>query len=107
MTCVCASRGRGSTRCGRSTGGRSGHEGRMPSLTLQAPLDGWCAPLSEVPDAVFADGMIGDGMAIDPTSGALLAPCEGEVVTLASGGHAVSVRAAPGVDVLVHLGIDS
>ena len=32
----------------------------MPSLTLQAPLDGWCAPLSEVPDAVFADGMIGD-----------------------------------------------
>ena len=79
----------------------------MPSLTLQAPLDGWCSPLSEVPDAVFADGMIGDGMAIDPTDGAVLAPCDGEVVTLAAGGHAVSVRAAPGVDVLVHIGIDS
>jgi phosphoenolpyruvate-protein phosphotransferase len=79
----------------------------MPSLTLQAPLDGWCAPLSEVPDAVFADGMIGDGMAIDPTSGAVLAPCDGEVITLPAGGHAVSIRAAPGVDVLVHVGIDS
>ena len=79
----------------------------MPSLTLQAPLDGWCAPLAEVPDAVFAEGMIGDGMAIDPTSGAVLAPCDGEVVTLAAGGHAVSVRAAPGVDVLIHIGIDS
>ncbi len=79
----------------------------MPSLTLQAPLDGWCAPLSEVPDAVFAEGMIGDGMAIDPTSGAVLAPCDGEVVTLPAGGHAVSIRAAPGVDVLIHVGIDS
>lgn len=79
----------------------------MPFLTLQAPLDGWCSPLSEVPDAVFADGMIGDGMAIDPTSGEVLAPCEGEVITLPAGGHAVSIRAAPGVDVLVHVGIDS
>lgn len=79
----------------------------MPSLTLQAPIDGWCAPLSEVPDAVFADGMIGDGLAIDPTSGAVLAPCDGEVITLPAGGHAVSIRAAPGVEVLVHVGIDS
>src|SRR5262245_8181967 len=79
----------------------------MPSLTLQAPLDGWCVPLSEVPDAVFAEGMIGDGMAIDPTSGEVLAPCDGEVITLPAGGHAVSIRAAPGVDVLVHVGIDS
>lgn len=79
----------------------------MPSLTLQAPLDGWCSPLSDVPDAVFAEGMIGDGMAIDPTSGTVLAPCDGEVITLPAGGHAVSVRAAPGVDVLVHVGIDS
>ena len=79
----------------------------MPALTLQAPLDGWCAPLSDVPDPVFAEGMIGDGMAIDPTSDVVLAPCDGEVVTLPAGGHAVSIRAAPGVDVLVHVGIDS
>src|SRR5689334_4607842 len=105
--CASGSRDRASTRCGRSIGWRSGHEARMPSLTLQAPLDGWCAPLSEVPDAVFAEGMIGDGMAIDPTNGAVLAPCDGEVITLPAGGHAVSIRAAPGVDVLVHVGIDS
>ncbi|MEJ1966831.1 MAG: phosphoenolpyruvate--protein phosphotransferase [Gammaproteobacteria bacterium] len=79
----------------------------MASLTLQAPLDGWCSPLSEVPDAVFAEGMIGDGMAIDPVSGVVVAPCDGEVIALPIGGHAVSVRAAPGVDVLIHVGIDS
>jgi len=79
----------------------------MPSLTVQAPLAGWCAPLAEVPDPVFAEGMIGDGLAIDPVSGIVLSPCDGEVVALPVGGHAVSVRAAPGVDVLVHVGIDS
>jgi len=79
----------------------------MPSLTLQAPLDGWCAPLAEVPDQVFAEGMIGDGMAIDPVSAVVHAPCDGEIIAVPEGGHAVSLRVAAGVEVLVHVGIDS
>jgi phosphocarrier protein FPr/phosphocarrier protein len=79
----------------------------MPSLTLQAPIDGWCAPLAEVPDQVFAEGMVGDGMAIDPVSGVVCSPCDGEIIAVPAGGHAVSIRAAPGVEVLVHVGIDS
>jgi multiphosphoryl transfer protein len=79
----------------------------MASLTLQAPLDGWCAPLADVPDAVFAEGMVGDGMAIDPVSGVVHAPCDGEVIAVPAGGHAVSIRAEPGVEVLIHVGIDS
>src|SRR5262249_48799515 len=74
---------------------------------LLAPLDGWCMPLSEVPDTVFAEGMIGDGVAIDPVSGSVIAPCDGEITTVPAGGHAVSIRSAQGVDVLVHVGIDS
>jgi phosphocarrier protein FPr/phosphocarrier protein len=76
-------------------------------LKLLAPFDGWCTPLEEVPDPVFAGRMLGDGLAIDPTSGALIAPCDGEVITLPDSGHAVSVRSPQGIDVLIHVGIDT
>ncbi|HYU96042.1 MAG TPA: phosphoenolpyruvate--protein phosphotransferase [Sphingomicrobium sp.] len=79
----------------------------MASLTVLAPLDGWCMPLAQVPDPVFAEGMIGDGVAIDPVSAVVVAPCDGEITTVPAGGHAVSIRTAEGVDVLVHVGIDS
>lgn len=72
-----------------------------------APFDGWCAPLDEVPDAVFSGRMLGDGIAIDPTSGLLCAPCEGEILTLPESGHAVSIGTADGFDVLIHIGIDT
>jgi phosphoenolpyruvate-protein phosphotransferase len=76
-------------------------------LKIIAPFDGWCAPLDEVPDEVFAGRMLGDGLAIDPTSGILLAPCEGEIVTLPGSAHAVSIRSPDGLDVLIHIGIDT
>jgi phosphoenolpyruvate-protein phosphotransferase len=76
-------------------------------LKIMAPFDGWCALLDEVPDAVFAGRMLGDGLAIDPTSGILAAPCEGEIMTLPDSGHAVSIRSPDGVDVLIHVGIDT
>ncbi len=76
-------------------------------LTLLSPLDGWLAPLAEVPDAVFADRMLGDGVAIDPTSGELRSPCDGEVIAIAKTQHAITIRAANGAEVLVHVGIDT
>jgi phosphoenolpyruvate-protein phosphotransferase len=72
-----------------------------------APFDGWCTLLDEVPDPVFAGRMLGDGLAIDPTSGILKAPCDGEIMTLPASGHAVSIRTPHGVDVLIHIGIDT
>ena len=79
----------------------------MPALKIMAPFDGWCAPLEEVPDPVFAGRMLGDGLAIDPTSGILTAPCDGEIMTLPASGHAVSIRTSRGVDVLIHVGVDT
>jgi phosphoenolpyruvate-protein phosphotransferase len=64
-------------------------------------------PLSEVPDAVFAGRMAGDGVAIDPTGGVLCAPCDGEIVPMKDARHAVTLRAAAGIDVLIHVGIDT
>ncbi|MEP6548758.1 MAG: phosphoenolpyruvate--protein phosphotransferase [Gammaproteobacteria bacterium] len=79
----------------------------MSNLQILAPFNGWCSPLEEVPDAVFAGRMLGDGLAIDPTNGSLLAPCAGEIITLPASAHAVSIRAAGGIDVLIHVGIDT
>ena len=79
----------------------------MSSLNIIAPFDGWCTPLDEVPDPVFAGRLLGDGVALDPTSGIVTAPCDGEIVTLPASGHAVSIRSLNGIDVLVHIGIDT
>jgi phosphoenolpyruvate-protein phosphotransferase len=79
----------------------------MSILQILAPCDGWCGTLDEVPDPVFAGRMLGDGVAIDPTSGILVAPCAGEIVTLPASAHAVSIRTAQGIDVLVHIGVDT
>jgi phosphoenolpyruvate-protein phosphotransferase len=79
----------------------------VSALKIIAPFDGWCATLDEVPDPVFAGRLLGDGLAIDPTSGIVIAPCDGEIVTLPASGHAVSIRSLHGVDVLIHVGIDT
>jgi phosphoenolpyruvate-protein phosphotransferase len=75
-------------------------------LWLLAPLSGWVLPLRDVPDPVFAQGMAGDGLAIDPTSAEVLAPCAGEVVLLPGARHAVTIRDGT-VEVMVHAGIDT
>ena len=77
------------------------------TLTLLAPLAGWSAPLDEAPDEVFAARLLGDGVAIDPTEGTLHAPCDAEVVLLPASRHAVTLRAAAGCQILLHVGIDT
>ena len=77
------------------------------NLILLAPLDGWVSPLGEVPDPVFADKMMGDGLAIDPTGSVLCAPCDGEVILLHAALHAITLRAANGAEILMHIGLDT
>ena len=77
------------------------------SLLVAAPLAGWALPLAEVPDPVFAEGMAGDGVAIDPTGSVLHAPCDGEVLDMKGARHAVTLRTALGIDLLMHVGIDT
>jgi multiphosphoryl transfer protein len=79
----------------------------MSILQILAPFDGWCSTLDEVPDPVFAGRMLGDGLAVDPTSSVLHAPCAGEIVTLPPSAHAISIRTAQGIDLLIHIGIDT
>ena len=81
----------------------------MKNQTLQilAPLDGPVVPIEEVPDPVFAEKMVGNGIAIDPVSQTLVAPCNGKVVQLHPSHHAVTIQTDTGVQVLLHLGIDT
>lgn len=76
-------------------------------LTLSAPLAGPVLPLRSVPDPVFATGAMGDGIAIDPLNDTLHAPCAGQVLQVARTGHAVTLRADNGAEVLLHLGLDT
>jgi len=76
-------------------------------LMLCAPLDGVVTPLGQVPDPVFAQGMMGDGIAIEPLSDRVLAPCDGVVATLHAARHAVTLRSDAGVDILIHVGLET
>ena len=77
------------------------------TLSFLAPMRGWVAPLDEVPDAVFAERMLGDGVAIDPTGSTLHAPCDAEVVSVARTNHAVTLRAHNGAEILIHIGLET
>lgn len=76
-------------------------------ISLLSPLSGLTLPLSEVPDAVFAGGMLGPGFAIDPTEGKVLAPCEGKVLNIHPSRHALTLEIVDGAQVLIHVGIDT
>ncbi|WP_242125471.1 phosphoenolpyruvate--protein phosphotransferase [Sphingobium sp. Sx8-8] len=79
----------------------------MGSIILTSPLQGWATAIDDVPDAVFSGRMLGDGVAIDPIGNMLHAPCDGEVLTLHASHHAVTLRGEGGVELLMHLGIDT
>ena len=76
-------------------------------IVLLAPMTGPVVPLANVPDPVFSGGMFGDGIGIDPLEGRLVAPCDGTITHLARTGHAVTLATAEGVEILLHIGIDT
>lgn len=79
-----------------------------PSVVrIAQPLAGRVLPLSEVPDAMFAEQTMGPGVAIEPTGDTVVAPADGTVTTLFPTGHAVGITLADGTELLIHIGIDT
>ena len=76
-------------------------------LTLTSPIEGTKVPLSEVKDEAFAGGALGPGIAISPWAGAVVAPCDGKVTVAFPTGHAYGLKSASGVQVLIHIGMDT
>ena len=77
-------------------------------MNVLSPVAGRVVPLQEVPDEVFAQGMAGDGGAVVPEgSGEVLAPISGALVKLFEGGHAFGIGGEGGVELIVHVGLDT
>lgn len=71
------------------------------------PIDGKINPLSEVPDQVFAEGMMGQGFAIAPTGNTVYSPIDGKIVSIFPTKHAIGLVTDTGVDILIHVGVDT
>ncbi|MDY2969654.1 MAG: beta-glucoside-specific PTS transporter subunit IIABC [Butyricicoccus pullicaecorum] len=74
---------------------------------VDCPMDGKLIPLGEVADETFASGVLGAGVALEPTDGTVYAPFDGTVETLLDSHHAIGLRSADGVELLVHIGRDT
>ena len=79
---------------------------KVPEVIL-APLTGKVVPLSEVPDPVFSDKVLGDGVAIIPADGKIVSPVDGEISTVAETGHAYGFTSEDGQEILVHVGLET
>ncbi|MCP9298198.1 beta-glucoside-specific PTS transporter subunit IIABC [Bacillus halotolerans] len=75
--------------------------------TVYAPFSGKVIPLSKVPDEVFSSGAMGQGLAIEPSDSKLYAPFDGTIVMVAPTKHAIGLRSTSGVELLVHIGLDT
>lgn len=76
-------------------------------VILNAPMTGTMLPLTEIEDKVFSSGAMGQGFAIDPANGLVLAPCNAEVMMVFPTKHAIGLKTQRGEEVLVHLGMDT
>lgn len=72
-----------------------------------APVAGVAKSLSEAPDPVFAQGMLGPGMAVDPSGGVVYAPVTGTITAAVATGHAIGITSKDGMEVLIHVGVDT
>jgi glucose-specific phosphotransferase system IIA component len=77
------------------------------SLQILAPTNGEVVPTSQVKDETFSKDMIGKGFAIIPIDGHFMAPMDGEITLLAETGHAFSIKNKQGIEILVHIGLDT
>ena len=75
--------------------------------SIHAPLTGKAVALEQVPDPVFSEKMMGDGMAIEPTENQVFSPVEGEVVSVFPTKHAITIRSKSGAEILIHMGLET
>jgi len=80
---------------------------KTSTVYLSSPIKGEILSLSSVPDATFADKILGDGFAVRPTEGVVYAPVSGKVAQLFRTNHAIGITTEDGLEILIHVGIDT
>lgn len=91
----------------RASNGSDDAAATAQTVELRAPLTGVMLPIEQVPDPVFAQKMVGDGISIDPLGNTLVAPVAGEIIDIQPSHHAVTIRTAEGLEILMHIGLDT
>ncbi len=81
--------------------------GKKDPVEVVSPVAGKAVPLSEVADPVFSQEVLGKGVAVIPSEGTFRAPFSGEIAVMFDTGHAVSIRGDNGVEIIVHIGLDT
>ncbi|KPU27378.1 hypothetical protein TR13x_04670 [Caloranaerobacter sp. TR13] len=80
---------------------------RNKSRDILAPMMGKIINIENVPDEVFSQKMVGDGIAIEPTDGIAVAPCDGKIIQIFPTNHAIGIETEEGLQILIHIGIDT
>lgn len=96
-------------RTGKETEGQEAglQEEGQPVCRILAPVAGKVIPLAEIPDPIFAGGILGDGVGIDPEVGEVCAPFDGTIASTTDTLHAIGLTGPGGVEMLIHVGIDT
>jgi len=76
-------------------------------MILKSPVVGRCFDISEIPDEVFSSKMLGNGIGFESTEGILYAPVDGEILQVFPTKHALILKSAEGIEILLHIGIDT
>lgn len=76
-------------------------------LILKTPIKGKVIDIEDVPDAVFSQKMVGDGIAIEPIEGKVVSPVDGEILHIMDTKHAIGLKSINGVEILIHIGVDT
>jgi sugar PTS system EIIA component len=76
-------------------------------IEINSPVKGKAINIASIPDQVFSSGMLGVGIGFDPSEGIIYSPCDGEIVQLFPTKHAVGILSAQGVEILIHIGVDT
>lgn len=79
----------------------------VKTIQLYSPLSGNAVSLEKVPDPVFSEKMMGDGLAIEPTEGIAVSPVDGEIIQVFPTKHAIGIRAKNGAEILIHIGLET
>ncbi|WCG21848.1 beta-glucoside-specific PTS transporter subunit IIABC [Vagococcus lutrae] len=85
----------------------TGQSKKLSKGEVFSPIEGKVLPLSEAKDGAFSDGIMGKGVVLEPTSGEVIAPFDGTVMTLFPTNHAIGLISETGTEVLIHIGIDT
>lgn len=85
------------------------NEATLPACSgrIYAPISGKYIPLEQIPDEIFSQGILGPGCGIEPSEGKMVAPFEGKICTIADTKHAIGICSEEGLELLIHVGIDT